>query len=201
MSSVAKFINFNFQSTLSQQNIGSYYDNNFLKKNETTYVSDNSNRIANLIKNTNMSPSSYSLNKFISYPNSLSLINDDSDKKKTSYPAHKLFNSKLNQNDFNNFTNLNKLTGMNEVSVVDNNNELVNSFFNEQITYKNLTMFSPNQSIALPDRYIRNFIQNNPSHSHFNYSLNLNTLNEYLNRSNSNLNFSNYSLLNLTNNF
>lgn len=201
MSSLAKFINFNFQSTLSQQNIESYYDNNFFKKNEVITTSDNSIRVSNLIKNINTSYSLDSLNKFMLYPNSSSLINDDSDKKKITYPVYKLFNAKLNQNDFNNFTNLNKLTSMSEISVIDNNSELRNSLFNEQVTYKNLTMFSPNQAISLPDRYIRNFIQNNPSSSHFNYSLNLNTLNDYLNHSNSNLNFSSYNLLNLSNNF
>ena len=51
----------------------------------------------------------------------------------------------------------------------DENNEFRNSIFNEQVTYKNLTMFSPNQSVSLSDRYIRNFVQNTPSISHFNY--------------------------------
>ena len=200
MSSINKFINFNFQSNLLLENNNNYYDNTFFKKNQTISTSDNSIRISNLIKNINNNYSLNSLNQVVLYPNSTSLINDDSDKKKTHYPFYKLFNTKLDKNDFNNFSNLNKLNLLNEASIIDENNEFRNSVFNEQITYKNLTMFSPNQSVALSDRYIRNFVQNTPSVPHFNYSLNLNTINTYLNQSNFNPNFNNHNLFNLATN-
>jgi hypothetical protein len=200
MSSINKFINFNFQSNLELENNDNYYNNSFFKKNQNISTSDNSLRVSNLIKNINHNYSLNSLNQTVLYPDSTSLINDDSDKKKTQYPLYKLFNAKLSKNDFNNFTNLNKLNLLTESSIIDENNEFRNSIFNEQVTYKNLTMFSPNQSVSLSDRYIRNFVQNTPSISHFNYSLNLNTLNNYLNQSNLNPNFNNNNLFNLSNN-
>ena len=102
MSSINKFINFNFQSNLLLENNNNYYDNTFFKKNQTISTSDNSIRISNLIKNINNNYSLNSLNQVVLYPNSTSLINDDSDKKKTHYPFYKLFNTKLDKNDFNN---------------------------------------------------------------------------------------------------
>ena len=200
MSSVNKFINFNFKSNLNVQNTENYYNYSFFKKTPSSHLTDNSLRISNLIKNVNTSYSLDSLNKAFLYPNSISLINDDSDKKKINYPIYKLFNNKLDKNDFNNFNNLNKLNSLNELSIIDENADLRSFFFNEDITYKNLTTFSPNQSVSLADRYVRNFIQNNPSLSHFNYSLNLNTLNNYLSESNFNPNFNNFNVLNLSNN-
>jgi hypothetical protein len=201
MTSVNKFINFNFQSNLNTASMDNYYDNSYFKKLPNSTMSNQSLRLMNLINDSNVSQSTYSLNKNILYPSYSTLINDDSDKKKINYPIYKLFNNKLNKNDFYNFNNLNKLNLLNEVAVIDSNNETKNSLFNEQITYKNLSAFSPNQSIALPDRHVRNFVQNNPSLSHFNYSLNLNPISNYFNAANSNVNSNNYNFLNLSKNF
>jgi hypothetical protein len=201
MTSVNKFINFNFQSNLNTASMDNYYDNSYFKKLPNSTMSNQSLRLMNLINDSSISQSTYSLNKNILYPSYSTLINDDSDKKKINYPIYKLFNNKLNKNDFYNFNNLNKLNLLNEVAVIDSNNEIKNSLFNEQITYKNLSVFSSNQSIALPDRHIRNFVHNNPSLSHFNYSLNLNPISNYLNAANSNVNSNNYNFLNLSKNF
>ena len=201
MTSVNKFINFNFQSNLNTASMDNYYDNSYFKKLPNSTMSNQSLRLMNLINDSSSSQSTYSLNKNILYPSYSTLINDDSDKKKINYPIYKLFNNKLNKNDFYNFNNLNKLNLLNEIAVIDSNNEIKNSLFNEQITYKNLSVFSSNQSIALPDRHIRNFVHNNPSLSHFNYSLNLNPISNYLNAANSNVNSNNYNFLNLSKNF
>lgn len=201
MSSINKFITFNFQSNFLNSNNSSYFDNNFFKKPSSTNFSSNFLRISNILNNSNTDDSLNPFIKNLIYSNSENLINDDSDKKKINYPFYKLFNNKLNNNNFINFSNLNKLLSLNEITLIDNNNEIKNSLFNQQITYKNLTMFSPNQSVSLSDRHIRNFIQNTPSLSHFNYSLNLNTLNDFLSNANSISNFNNYNLFNNSDTF
>lgn len=201
MNSINKFVNFNFQTNFSTQTFDTYYSNNFLTKTQFYNSAYDLNRISNIIKTTNPDYNLFSLTKTISYPNLISLVNDDSDKKKINNPLYKLFNNKLNKNDLINFNNLNKLKILTEVFVIDSNNELNNSLFNTDITYKNLTLFSPNQNVSLADRYIRNFAQNNPSISHFNYSLNFNNLNNYLNESNFISNFNNYNLFNSSSNF
>ena len=201
MTSVNKFINFNFQNTLSDSSNNNYYGNNYFKKIINSSESDQFIRVNSLINNVNVSKSTHLLKKNVLYPGYASLINDDSDKKKTNYPVYKILNNKLDKNNFYNFDNLNKLNLLNENSIIDSNDELKNSLFNEQITYKNLSIFSSNQSVALPDRHIRNFIQNNPALSHFNYSLNLNTVSNYLNTMNSTVNSNNYTFLNLSKNF
>jgi heme/copper-type cytochrome/quinol oxidase subunit 2 len=201
MNSINKFINFNFQNNLSNSSFSNYYDNNFFKKLDNSSSSSQSLRLSNLINNINAPSPIHSLNKTILYPNYLSLINDDSDKKKTNYPIYKLFNNKLNKNNFYNFNNLNKLNLLDETSIIDSNNELKNSLFNEQLTYKNLSLFSSNQSVALPDRHIRNFVQNNSSLPHLNYSLNSNSISNYTSIINSNVTSNNYNFLNLSKNF
>ena len=65
MSSINKFINFNFQSNLLLENNNNYYDNTFFKKNQTISTSDNSIRISNLIKNINNNYSLNSLNQVV----------------------------------------------------------------------------------------------------------------------------------------
>jgi hypothetical protein len=138
-------------------------------------------------------------NKSLLYPNYLSLINDDSDKKKINFPIYKIFNTKLNKNNFYNSNSLNKLNEINDLYLFDNNSETKNNFFNEQISYKTSTAFSPNQTVALSERYIRNSVKNSPALPHYNHNLNLNSLNDYISISNNNLSFNNYNFLNFSN--
>lgn len=201
MTSLNKFINFNFQLNNLSFDTHSYYGNSFFKKNTSTNLSNDSIRIFNLLKTLQNNSSINPFTKNLLYSNLENLINDDSDKKKINYPFYKLFNNRLNKFNFINFSNLNKLNSLSELSIIDLNNEFKNYFSNNQITYKNLNMFSSNQGVSLSERYIRNFLQNNPSSSHYNYSLNLNTVNDDLKIANFNTDFNSYKIFNNSNTF
>ncbi len=192
LTSVNKFINFNVKNNLTVGNTSKLsYNNAFFNKTNN-----------NLIKIDELRLNSYFnsklINNLISYSNFISNINDDSDKNKIHYPIYKLFNKKLQKNYFYNFNNNNYINNNNnDLILVDNNSEIKNFFFNNNNSYKNLTLFSQNQSIALSNRYVRNFVKNSPAISHLNYSLNLNTLNNYLDSAHTNSGLNENSFLNL----
>lgn len=201
MSSLNKLTNLNFKNSEFHKSNSPTYGHDFLKKNNNVALSSNSLRLNNLFNELHSQSSLNFFNKTLLYPNHLSTINDNSDKKKINFPMYKLFNSKLNKNNLYNLNNLNKLNELNDLYLFDNNDEIKNNFFNNQITYKSLNTFSPNQTTSLPERYIRNFIKNSPSASHFNYSSNLNTINEYISNASTSVAFNNYNFLNLSNNY
>jgi hypothetical protein len=112
---------------------------------------------------------------------------------------YKLFNAKIKTHSFNFNTNLNNLNNYTDLSVFESTHESKSFFFNKSNSFKNLTLFSSNQSIPLTNRYVRNFVQNSPSLSHYNYSTNLNTVNDYLFDANSNLGLNNFFFFNSAN--
>ncbi len=200
MNSLNKFINFNFKNSEFHKNSSSSYNQNFFKKNNNITLSNDSLHLSNLFKSLHSSYELNSLNKSLLYPNFISLINDDSDKKKLNFPMYKLFNNKLGNNSFHNLNSLNKVNDLSDLYLLDKIEEVTSTFFNDQITYKNLSAFSSNQSVSLAERYVRNSIKTSPSTSHYNYTLNLNNVNEYINISNNNSSLNNYNFLIFSNN-
>jgi len=200
LNSVNKFINFNFKNNLDYSNkFNNSQNSSFFKKNQNTSISNSSLRVNNLFNKIYSNNDLNFLNNSLSYSNFISSINDNSDKKKIFYPIYKLFNSKLKKKSFYNLTNVNQLNSYNDISLLESNTEFKTYLFNNNISYKNSSVFSTNQSVPLNSRYVRNFIQNSSSVSNYNYSLNLNTLNDYLVNANNNLGFSNNFFFNSSN--
>jgi hypothetical protein len=201
LNSVNKFINFNFKNqTVVSDKSSNYTNSSFFKKNNNSDLNSFSLRLNNVFNNESMNNDLFYLNNSISYSNFISSINDDTDKAKLAQPIYKLFNKKLlKKNDFYNFSNINQLNSYNDLSIIDSNNEAGNHFFNNSISYKTTSVFSPNQSVSLGNRFVRNFVKNSSSTSNLNYSLNLNTINDYLDSSNKGFGFNNNFFFNSSN--
>lgn len=200
LKSANKFINFNFKNNYNiNQTLNQQYENNMFKYNNYSNINISSLKVNNFLNKFNITDSSSFLNNSILYPSYLNLINNNSDKFKSTYPLYKLFNAKLKTHSFNFNTNLNNLNNYTDLSVFESTNESKSFFFNKSNSFKNLTLFSSNQSIPLTNRYVRNFVQNSPSLSHYNYSTNLNTVNDYLFDANSNLGLNNFFFFNSAN--
>jgi len=200
LKSANKFINFNFKNNYNiNQTLNQQYENNMFKYNNYSNIDISSLKVNNFLNKFNITDSSSFLNNSILYPSYLNLINNNSDKFKSTYPLYKLFNAKIKTHSFNFNTNLNNLNNYTDLSVFESTNESKSFFFNKSNSFKNLTLFSSNQSIPLTNRYVRNFVQNSPSLSHYNYSTNLNTVNDYLFDANSNLGLNNFFFFNSAN--
>ena len=197
LNSVNKFINFNFRNNINSANKVNNFNSTFFKKSSNLNLNNTSLKLMSIFNKTHNNQSLIFLNNSAVYSNFLSTINDNSDKTKINYPLYKLFNSKLKKNNFYNFDNINKLNNVSDNIILDSNNEIKNYFFNQNNSYKTLSVFSSNQSISLSNRYIRNFVQNSSSLSNYNYSTNLNTLNDYLQYADNSLNFNNNLFSNL----
>ncbi len=185
LKSVNKLINFNFNNQIKLANSLNNSSNfNFFKKNSLNlnkfsyinfqYESDKFLFNSNLIN----------LKNFINYPSTVSSINDNSDKKKINNPIVKLLNSKLLDLNFNNQKNTSLINTFSENSLITKNSETFNLFNNNSISFKNLSTSSSNQSLSPSSRFIRTNVTLAPSTAQYNYSLNLNSIEEYLNLSN-----------------
>jgi hypothetical protein len=199
LKSVNKIANFNYKNnTLNANNSSSNYFN-YLKKNNNSDLSNDSSRIQFIFKQLNSSNETR-LDKFFTYSNIISSINDKT-KNKLLYPIYKLFNSKLEKNTvLNNFGEFSALNQFNDLSLIDTNGEVRNYFFNKNFNYKISNTFSSNNFLLAPERYTRKFIKNSPSLANYNHSTEFNTLNEYFTNSNSNFGLNSFNLLNLSNN-
>lgn len=197
LNSVNKFVNFNFKNNINFEIKTNQSNNlNFFKKNNNLSTTSNSLRINNIFNKLHSDNNLNFFNNSLSFSNFISSINDNSDKPKLNYPMYKLFNTKLKQNKFYNYGNLNKLNSYNDLSLLDFNDESKNFFLNNNLSYKTSSAFSQNQSVSLSNRFIRNFVTNSISTTNYNYSLNINTVNDYLKEANSSLAFNNNFFLN-----
>ena len=201
LTSVNKFINFNFKTKNNHQNkLNNLSNLNYFKKNNNSSVTNLFLKTNNVFNKLFSDNSLIFLNNSLTYSNFIANINDDSDKAKINHPLYKLFNNKFKKNNFYNFNNLNQLNYTNsDTSLIDSNNEFNNFFFNNSVSYKISSTFSNNQSVSSANRHIRNFIKNSPYTSNYNYSLNLNTVNDYLNNVNNTSGFNNNHLFNVFN--
>jgi hypothetical protein len=200
LKSANKFINFNFKNNYNiDQTLNQQYENNTFKYNNYSNINASSLKINSFFNKFSSNDSSSFLNNSILYPSYLNLINNNSDKFKSIYPIYKLFNTRLKKHSFSFNSNLNELNNYTDLSVFESTNEPKSFFFNKTSSFKNLTLFSSNQWIPLTGRFVRNFVQNSPSSSHYNYSTNLNTLNDYLFDANSSLGLNNFFFFNSAN--
>lgn len=199
LNSVNKFVNFNFKANVDYSSKSNNVNSSFFKKSSNLNLNNSALKINTLFSNLHNDNSLAFLNNSLNYSNFISTINDNSDKTKINYPLYKLFNVKLKKHDFYNFENINKLNNFSDNVLLDSNNETKNYFFNQNSSYKTSSTFSPNQSIPLSNRYIRNFVQNSSSLSNYNYSTNLNTINDYLQTANSSSGFNNNFFFNSSN--
>jgi len=197
LNSVNKFVNFNFKNNINFEIKTNQSNNlNFFKKNNNLSTTSNSLRINSIFNKLHSDNNLNFFNNSLSFSNFISSINDNSDKPKLNYPMYKLFNTKLKQNKFYNYGNLNKLNSYSDLSLLDSNDESKNFFLNNNLSYKTSSAFSQNQSVSLSNRFIRNFVTNSISTTNYNYSLNINTVNDYLKEANSSLAFNNNFFLN-----
>jgi len=201
LNSVNKFVNFNFKNNLSYKtNLNNLLNLNYFKKINNLNVNSSFFNLSNVFNKMYLNDFSINLNNSLIYSNFISNINDNSDKPKINYPFNKLFNSKLKKNNFFNFNSINQLNNSsNDSSLLDFNSENSNYFFNSNSSYKLMSTFSNNQSILSNGRFIRNFMNSSAQSSSYNYSLNLNTVNDNLSNVNKNIGFTNSSLLDLVN--
>jgi hypothetical protein len=190
--SVNKFINFNFKNTLKTSTPVSYtYKPNLLRKYSNEELTSASLYLSYLLYVTAPQHERSSLNTTLTYADYISSINDNTDKTKTHYPVQTFFHPKHRRYKFNNFSNVNKLNFTNDLNLIDFTNEVRNNIFDGDYSYKNISASSSNQSVLIGNRYVRNFIKNSPSVPSLNYSMNLNTMNDYLNISKSTLGLNN----------
>jgi len=197
LNSVNKFVNFNFKNNINFEIKTNQSNNlNFFKKNNNLSTTSNSLRINSIFNKLHSDNNLNFFNNSLSFSNFISSINYNSDKPKLNYPMYKLFNAKLKQNKFYNYGNLNKLNSYSDLSLLDSNDESKNFFLNNNLSYKTSSAFSQNQSVSLSNRFIRNFVTNSISTTNYNYSLNINTVNDYLKEANSSLAFNNNFFLN-----
>lgn len=201
LKSANKLINFNFNNKLK---LNSSLNNNtnsyFFEKTKTFNNEINFLNFEKITDKFIKKDNSNSLKNFLNYSNLVSSLNDNSDKKKINQPIYKLFNDKLtNSNNLNNLNNLNLINSETDNTVISKNNEIGNFFFNNSVSYKNVSTASSNQSPSPSERFIRNGVSLSPSTSQYNYSLNLNSLEEYLNKSSSSIGLTNSNFFNFSN--
>lgn len=202
LKSVNKIVNFNYKTNVIESTRNNTDSYSFLKKNNNSELSNDSSRIYSIFNqlNNSLNSSNYRLNKFLSYTNIISSLNDKT-KNKILYPIYKIFNTKLDNSILlNNFTNLNVLNQFSDLSLVDSNTEIRDHFFNKNSNYKTPNAFSSNNSLLNSERFTRKFLKNSPSLSNYNHSMTYNTLNEYFTESNSSSGLNNLSFFNLSGN-
>ena len=191
--SLNKFINFNIKNKSSLfSNSQPFQSLLHFQKPQNNSSNYNAIRVENLLNPLSPKSSLNFFNNSSLYPSHLSALNDNSDKAKSKLPIYKLFNLKFKKNNFFNFNNANQINELTDLSLVEKNNELSQFFKTNQLSYKNLSLFSSNQSTLISDRFVRHFSKTSHSIPNYNYSLNLNSLNDYLNSSRGGL--SNFTL-------
>ena len=200
LKSVNKLINFNINNDIILNESSTNTNNfNFFKKINninSPLLNLNSNLVFDQFESLSEKKNLKNLNN---YPNLLSSLNDDSDKKKLTQPVHKLLNLQFPNTNLNNFKNLNLISLNNENSILINTNENDSSFNNNSLSYKTLSTSSSNQSLSPQERFIRKNVNLSPLTSHYNYSLNLNNLNEYTSQSLTSNGLNNFKLFNYSN--
>lgn len=182
--SVQKIINFNLNfSSVFDNKINNFNNTNYFKKINNLNIESNSSRINNEFSKYFSNSNLNSYNNVLYFNKIISMLNDNSDKKNIHYPIFKLFNKKFKNK-------LIKSDSINDTLSLNNSNDLnisltneTSKFFDSDKSYKIANVFSPNQSISITNRYLRNFINTSINQTHYNYSIFLNPLNEYLNTS------------------
>jgi len=200
LKSVNKIVNFNYKTNITENTRNNLDSYSFLKKNSNSVLSNDSSRIYSIFNQLNNFDNSnnYRLNKFFSYTNVISSLNDKT-KNKILYPIYKVFNTKLDSSVIlNNFTNLNVLNQFNDLCLIDSNTEIRDYFFNKNFNYKTPNAFSSNNFLLNSERYTRKFVKNSSSLNNYNHSMNYNTLNEYFTESNDNSGLNNLNFFNLS---
>lgn len=181
LNSAKKVINFNLNfSSIFDNKANSFNNSNYFQKANTLNIEPNSSRIGNEFSKYFFNSNLNSYTNTVHFNKLTSIINDNSDKKNIHYPIFKLFNekfkNKLVKGDLNksvgSFNNANDLN----ISLLDE----VSKFFDSEKSHKISNVFSSNQSISMSNRYLRNFIQTSSNQTHYNYSISLNPLNDYL---------------------
>lgn len=194
LNSINKFLNFNFKFNKenSISSLNSSFLNLFQKKKNSSILSSVlklNTFFGGFLNNSNLALfSNYTLNT-----NILSSFNDNSDKKKLSYPLYKIFSKSTQNNSLIGFTELNNLNSFNDILSFNNLNEINSFFFNLSKTTTTLSNFSSNESILISSRTTKTFSQLNPKLNYTNFSLNSNSSNDsFINLNDSNKNNQNY---------
>ena len=197
--SVEKLITFNFQNNFSNYKINSNFLNlNYFSKNNLNF-NLNLLKINNFFFKNSAGVDKFFFSNFIFYNNYLNKINDNTDKKKLFYPIFKLFNANFKKNYFFQYNNFVFTTDNDDLKLFKKSNEINNFFNNSGVTFKKFTLSSPNQSIALGNKNIRNFVQTPSNLTNLNFSKNLNPIVDYFFLSKNKFDLNNFLFFNLNN--
>jgi hypothetical protein len=181
--SLLKLLKFNFSSTISNNNMFSSFSNfNYWNESNGNFSINNKNlNIFNFFEQKTINFNKQFFKNFYFYNSYLQKINNDTDEKKILFPIKKLFNNKFKKINIFNLNNNNVINNSIQDFFIFKNNSANNSLFNNRNkTFKTFSAFSPNQSIGLKDRYIRNFLTISPHLPTLNFTPTLNSLNNYL---------------------
>nr|ASY95747.1 Cox2 [Stylonychia lemnae] len=175
VSSIKKLINFNFKTNIIKSKNRNNFIFNFNTNSSST--SYNENNFFNLMNKKLFTSSFLNLSKFKTYESLLNYVNNNSDKKQLANAYSTIFNKKINKYNFFNKQQLieNKLNFEN--LIFSKSNENFSEFSNKSINVKKFDFSSSNQSILLPNRNIKNFVNNKPNKSALNHISNLNSIN------------------------
>jgi len=181
ISSLKKLINYNFKTNL------------LLGKDRNLYFK-NFNNFSSLAQNTNDNVSQYvtfsktkffnfdvKKNKTFSYYELIRKLNNNSDKKKIVNPNLSLLTKKGKKDLSVDLESINKIRLNDETLVFLNFTENDEEFINKPIDLKKFEMSSPNQSVLLPNRNIRNFSSIKPNQPSLNFLNSINSTNYTLN--------------------
>jgi len=180
LKSIDKYLNYNNKadtSMFSNYNGDELFD--FFKKNQTN-VSDSAIFTKNkIITNVNPDSNLKMISFFSFYPNTFSFFNNDSDKKKLKFPIYKMFNNNLTQTNTVSDLLFRKNNLVNDFSSI--NSEAFNSSIkSKDLTYQSYETFSPNRTVLPGERSLTFFSEQSPTVLNYNYSTNLNTVNNYM---------------------
>jgi len=194
-SSVEKLINFNYNYNYNpSSNSSLFFFSKFSNNSISTGSFLNNDKLSFL--NTAANSSSKS---FLLFENFVNTINDNSDKKTLTNPIYKILNLKHLKLNLHNKTDGLKLISNLDYLVPLNFNENKNYFLNTNLSFKNRSSFSPNQSVMLTNKNLRSFTNISPFTNHQNYNLNYNPVNSTLILLNKTLIPTTSSLSNLSN--
>lgn len=199
--SINKLINFNLKNNIkfSTEVFDLKQKLNFFQNKNINNFNINLLKHESILNKNNKNKTQESFSNFLIHNSYLNKINDNTDKKKLFYPLYKQFNLIFKKNNFSNLNDTNKLINFNDLTSFLNFNETNLNFNNKNLNFKQHSLFSSNQSISLTNKNIKNFINIKPNVSHLNYSLNLNSINDYFENLNTKLNTTNLYFYNLNN--
>lgn len=176
-------------STLDNNKTGGIFENSL-----TSGISLSTIQIRKIFSSAFPSIFDQKISKYLNYPDLLSLLNNDSDKKKIKNLFSKLFRVRYSKKTLLNSENLNKSNSRNDL-IFNDVYDADYKFF----SFKTTSLFSSNQAVPLTEHAPRRFANITLSSSNFNLSPLMTSSNSYLEFAKRGLNTSQYQYNNFKN--